>query len=195
MNIVRIMRPLTAVGIFGEVRFETYTSTPISQILAVPSVGGGFKFMFDEGAVAAVHIPAFLTKTGFKNPEGAMGCFQSAFNTDLQMFPWLMQNPEQMGYFNDLMEGQRLTRIEWFDVAPAETVLLDTKVDNGSPLIVDIGGNRGTDLEALKARFPTATGKFILQDLPPVIADIKELHEDIVRMPYDFFTPQPIIGK
>jgi hypothetical protein len=35
----------------------------------------------------------------------------------------------------------------------------------------------------------------VLQDLPPIIDDIKELHPDIVKVKYDFFTSQPIKGK
>lgn len=35
----------------------------------------------------------------------------------------------------------------------------------------------------------------MLQDLPPIIDDIKELHPDIVKVKYDFSTSQPIKGK
>ena len=43
--------------------------------------------------------------------------------------------------------------------------------------------------------FPDAKSKLVVQDLPPVIEDIKDLHRDIVRQKYDFFTPQPVVGK
>ena len=79
--------------------------------------------MFDEAARAVVHMPTFLAETGFKNPEGPTGNFRSAFKTDLQMFPWLMQHPEQMRNLNDLMVVQRRTRVEWFDMADAKSIL------------------------------------------------------------------------
>lgn len=65
------------------------------------------------------------------------------------------------------------------------------------PLIVDIGGNRGHDLQRLRDLFPETRGKgrLILQDQPHVLADIHDVDEDIVRMEYDFFTPQPIKGR
>ena len=151
--------------------------------------------MFDEAATAVVHMPQFLTQTSFKNPEGPMGCFQSAFKTESELFPWLMKHPEQMSNFNDLMAGQRLSRIEWFDVAPAESILLNSELEKGSALLVDIGGNRGNDLEAFKKRYPKLTGQLVLQDLPLVLADIKELDTEIARTPHDFFTPQPVTGK
>ncbi len=125
-----------------------------------------------------------------------MGNFQSAFNTELQMFPWLMEHPLQMSNFNDLMMGQRMNRIEWFNFADVESILFGgyQSEDENATLLVDVGGGRGHDLEAFRNRFPDEKGKLILQDLPPVIGDIKELHEDIVRLEHDFFTPQPIRG-
>jgi hypothetical protein len=138
-------------------------------------------------------MPTFLSQTQFANPEGPMGCFQSAFSTDLQLFPWLMAHPEQMVNFNDLMIGQRLSRVEWYSFVPAEQLLLDDYRD-GTALMVDIGGNRGNDLEGFKKSCPNAKGDLVVQDLPPVIDDITSLDESIVRMKHDFFTPQPVKG-
>ncbi|TVY18906.1 O-methyltransferase asqD [Lachnellula arida] len=198
--IVRILRPLTTMGIFAEVGYETYAATPTTKILTVPSVGGGFKFMFDQAATSVIHMPHFLAHTSFANPAGPSTAFQSAFTTDLQLFPWLMQHASPMSNFNDLMTGQRMTRIEWFDFADVHSILFtnDTSSDaNDSALLVDIGGGRGHDLEAFRKRFPgevRGKGKLVLQDMPPVIADIGDLHGDIVRQEYDFFTPQPVVG-
>jgi hypothetical protein len=68
-------------------------------------------------------MPEFLSKTGFNNPVGPMGTFQSAFNTELRLFFWLMQHPEHMTDFNDLMEGQRINRIEWYTFVHVENDL------------------------------------------------------------------------
>jgi hypothetical protein len=43
---VRIMRPLCRMKVFDEVGFETYTCMPISKFLTMPSVAGGYKFMY-----------------------------------------------------------------------------------------------------------------------------------------------------
>ena len=152
--------------------------------------------MFDQAATSVIHMPEFLARTSFKNPEGPMGNFQSAFNTELQMFPWLMEHPQQMSNFNDLMMGQRMNRIEWFNFADVDIILLNGfgETTENATLLVDVGGGRGHDLEAFRNRFPDAKGSLILQDLPPVIDDIKELHSNIVRMKYDFFTPQSVEG-
>ena len=101
-----------------------------------------------------------------------------------------------MGNFNDLMAAQRLDRVDWFDYCNVKYILLEGYKGSNTPLLVDIGGNRGYDLEGLKKKFPEVNGpgKLIVQDLPPVIADITDLDEEIVRMEHDFFTPQPVKG-
>ena len=131
-----------------------------------------------------------------QEPSRANGTFQSAFNTELQLFFWLIQHPQHMSDFNDLMEAQRKNRIEWYTLVGVENDLFkdqDTS-DPNAALFVDVGVNRGQNVEALSKLFPKAQGKIVLQDLPPVIADVKELDINIVRMGYDFFSPQPIIG-
>ena len=39
------MRPLVALGIFRETDAQTYTSTPISEVLTAPPLIGGYQFM------------------------------------------------------------------------------------------------------------------------------------------------------
>lgn len=39
------MRPLVALGVFRETDVQTYTSTPISEVLTAPPLIGGYQFM------------------------------------------------------------------------------------------------------------------------------------------------------
>jgi hypothetical protein len=109
-------------------------------------------------------MPTFLTKTNFRNPEGPTGCFQSAFETDLQIFPWLMSHPDQMVNFNDLMARKKVDRGAWFSFADAQQMVLD-KYNEKSALLVDVSGNRGTNLGEFKKAYPGAKGELLLQDL------------------------------
>jgi hypothetical protein len=59
-------------------------------------------------------------------------------------------------------------------------------------IFVDIAGGRGHEVGQLKANFPNAQGRFVLEDLPCVIDDIEELESGVERIKYDFFEPQPI---
>ena len=94
------------------------------------------------------------------------------------------------------MTGQRHNRMDWFDAFPVEDILFQaSQKSNDEILLIDIAGGRGHDLEAFRRRFPNASGKLILQEVPDVINDIQNLDESIVRMEYDFFTPQPVLGK
>jgi hypothetical protein len=149
---------------------------------------------YDQGGACLAHLSEYLVKTGFKEPAG--GCFRSTFNTDLDLFPWLMAHPPQMSNFNDCMAGQRLNRVDFFDIAPMKDILLKGYKDDG-PILVDIGGNRGYDLVGLKKKYPAfnGPGKLILQDLPQVIAAAGDIDEEITKMAYDFHTPQPVKGR
>ncbi|PYH64193.1 S-adenosyl-L-methionine-dependent methyltransferase [Aspergillus vadensis CBS 113365] len=94
---------------------------------------------------------------------------------------------------SEFMEGTRANTPHWADWFPVQERILDGALTD-RPLLVDIGGGRGHDLAGFKDRFPSVTGKLILEDLPPVIEDIQDLSKDIRRIKHDFFIPQPIKG-
>lgn len=193
--IVRILRPLVAMGIFIETGVETYKAGKVAHAFASPPLVAGFKCMFDGAAFSCIKLPEFLSQTGFKNPEGPQGSFQYAHNSPLPTFEWLQQHPKQLTDFNVFMAGQRNSRVDWFDAFPVQDVLFHGfQRNNDEVLLVDIAGGRGHDLEAFRKRFPDAFGKLILEDLPAAIDEIEDLDESILRMKYDFFTPQPVIG-
>ncbi|MCJ1310540.1 hypothetical protein MMC25_004204 [Agyrium rufum] len=57
--------------------------------------------------------------------------------------------------------------------------------------IIDLGGNLGHDLEELKRKRPGLLGRFVLQDLPRVVAQIENPVPGIEITAHDFFAPQP----
>ena len=59
-------------------------------------------------------------------------------------------------------------------------------------MLVDIGGNQGHDLIKLKAKYPDLQGRFVVQDLPAVVAKATFNNTSISAMEHDFFGPQPI---
>ena len=141
-------------------------------------------------------MPAILAKNGFADPSSP-SIFQGAFGSDSNTFTHLAANPESLEDFNKLMAGQRHHRVDWYEFVPVrEIVLANSNTQATDVLLVDVGGAHGSELAGFQEAFPEATGRLILQDLPSTIDSIRpgELPDNIEKMKYDFFTPQPVQG-
>ncbi|KAH8427499.1 uncharacterized protein LDX57_005212 [Aspergillus melleus] len=80
----------------------------------------------------------------------------------------------------------------WVDWYPVQERILNG-ADPNTALIVDVGAGKGHDLIAVQERFPN-TGQLVLEDLEAV-TDTLDLDPTIQKVPYDFFTEQPVPGK
>lgn len=152
------------------------------------------------GALAAAlyKFPEYASKNGYKTPNSISdGSMQYAYDTQLNMFEYLQANPPRGVQFNHHMGGYRQGRPAWMDQGfyPVQERLVEG-VDTGADaaLIVDIGGSLGHDLDEFRRKHPDAPGRLVLQDLPVIIGQIVELDSRIERMPYDFYTEQPVKG-
>jgi hypothetical protein len=195
MLIIRMMRPLVALGVFRETDNYTYDSTPISQTLMAPPLISGYQFMFDAATRSLANLPRYLEKTNFAHVDDAPGPFQDCNNSDDGLFENLTKRPEYMTFFNQFMSGSIAMRPEWFKAFDAKSIMLDgAKKDPDSVLLVDVGGGEGHDVEAFGKAFPDAPGKLVLQDLGPVIENIKPgtLDDRIERQKIDMFKEQPV---
>ena len=140
-----------------------------------------------------VAMPEYFKKQGYKNIAAHPGVFQYTHKTDLPTFAWLMDHPYLMSHFNVFMSSSRVGRPDWFTLFPMDKILFQgLKPD--LPVLVDVGGGKGHDIQAFHKAYPNHPGKLVLQDLPPVIAEIKDLDSAIERQPHDFFTRQPVQG-
>ena len=151
---------------------------------------------FDLATRSLANIPRYLESTGFKHVSGAPGPFQACNNTEDGMFPYLMKRPDMMSNFNAFMAGSLETRPDWFATFPVQEIMLAGANDSDpdAVLLADVGGGEGHDVAAFHGAFPDAPGRLVLQDLPAVIDNIKQLDPVIVRQEHDFFKPQPIHG-
>lgn len=195
--IVRLMRPLTPIGVFREEAEYTYAATPISQALVTPALLGGYQFMFHYASSSLANMPGYLERTGFKHVDGAPGPFQDSRGTDELMWPYVAaKDPVMMANFNHFMAGSLAARTDWFQKFDAESIALAGAETNDpeATLLVDIGGGKGHDVEAFLKAFPDAPGKLVLQDLPPVIEDIEQLDDRIIRQGHDMFSEQLVRG-
>ena len=92
--------------------------------------------------------------------------------------------------FHDGMGLLTASKVPWTSLVPPEHLLTDAYPD--APLVVDVGGGQGVDIEHIRQAVPAEWYPcLILQDLPSSVAAVS-LHEGVKKMGHDFFTPQPI---
>jgi hypothetical protein len=156
-------------------------------------------FSYDQALKSVWSMPEYFKSNGYKLPQNAVtGPFQYAFDTPLVTYSYWATKPEVADNFNTFMAGKLIatkTGQSWEESYPVKEVIIDGFDEKiGDAVFVDIAGGRGHEVAQLKAKYPNAPGRFVLEDLPSVIDDIKELDSSIERIKYDFFTPQPVKG-
>ncbi|GKZ26494.1 hypothetical protein AbraIFM66951_002574 [Aspergillus brasiliensis] len=188
----RLLRHLSAMGLLNEVGEDVYQPTNYTKSLSLPQIGNGYL-----GLAGCLRFHEYSRQRGWTNPTDPHDTsLMNAYGTDKDLFSWV----HERGYgkhLNDYLGGYNLGRRWWMhpDVYPVRERLINgADPSPDAPFLVDIGGNVGHDLERFHAAFPDAPGKLILQDLPMMIHQIKDLDPSIVRMEYDFREEQPVKG-
>ncbi|KAL4920920.1 S-adenosyl-L-methionine-dependent methyltransferase [Aspergillus aurantiobrunneus] len=194
----RVMRFLCAHAVFEDhgPDIPVYKATPLGLSLANNTTSGHiFKHLQNFTPISAA-LPAYFASTNYQNPSDAHhGALQFALNTTDHYFEWLAKNPEAQAAFNTVMGFGRGISGSWFEMYPVVERLGHTSSDTERALIVDIGGNKGHELVAFHQRFPTLTGRLVLEDIPSVIDSITQpLGENIDVVAYNMFDPQPVQG-
>lgn len=154
-------------------------------------------FSFDHGGPSLLNLPNYLKHNGYKEPQDVKtGPFAAAWggkNT------WMLYEaePERGNIFNSFMTKWKEGTKMWTDKYPAQSLLCDKiEMADDAVLLVDIGGGGGDVLKDFVKNPAHRAGRLVLQDLPGVLGDADALkRQGIEAMAYDFFTPQPVIGK
>lgn len=196
----RMLRHLAAMDVITETDVGEFKSTPFSDSLTEDKYRGGIIYTYDVLGPSLRQLPEYMRDHKYRNPlNPADGPFQLAHSTKDHFFAWLEANPTYMAAFGQYMGGYRAGKPSWLDpgLYPVKTELKldDVAEKEDAVLIVDVGGGMGQDLLELKTKHPSVKGRMVLQDLPKVIDDIKDVPADIERAGHDFFTPQPVKGK
>lgn len=196
--LARLMRHLGAMGYLKETDVDEYQATNFTRSLGIDIIGDGYLAMLGCTGAGPLRFHEYARKTGYKNPTDATNTsMMHAYGTDKDMFAW----QQSLGFgehFNNHMGGYRQGRPPWCgpNFYPVKERLIDgADTSPDAPFLVDIGGSIGHDLAEFKRLNPDHPGKLILEDLPRVIGQIKELDPAIERREYDFHTPQPVKGK
>ncbi|CAK3912809.1 o-methyltransferase [Lecanosticta acicola] len=138
-------------------------------------------------------IPAFFAANGYQNiTDGKETVWQHSFGTDLGMFDWIRERPEELRVLHEVMQASRADQPSWVEKVPLDAILGNSNSDR--TLFVDIGAGTGHQSMALRKRYPHLKGRVIIEDLPQVIdlLDQRQLRcLNIETLEHDFFTAQP----
>lgn len=93
-----------------------------------------------------------------------------------------------MKSFNHVKGGVIAHQAGWLDIFPHITLL---NSDTDLPLLVDVGGNVGYDMEGFRQAHPEPAARLYLQHRPEVVK-LSKCPDPFDKIDYDFFTPQPI---
>lgn len=143
-------------------------------------------------------LPEFLKRTNYQNPISPTDtAFQLGYGSDMGFFGRVQQEPLTAKQFNNHMSMYAQGRVRWMDHGfyPVQKQLIDGVVIKDQDVsLVDVGGSFGHDLEDFRRKWPGVPGRLVLQDLPEVVAAVKDLHPSIEVTGHDFFTEQPVKG-
>ncbi|KAK1727910.1 S-adenosyl-L-methionine-dependent methyltransferase, partial [Colletotrichum acutatum] len=192
----RLLRLLVSNNVVEMTSDGVYKPTRLCTQLADSDFSTTAKFYYDHTVPMFTHMPTFFSQTSYKNPRSARKTvFDSAHGWQGGLFAYLEAHPEQGEAFNTLQRTTTLNRARWTSIFPSHTLLGNGSGDDdpNPPLLVDIGGSVGQDLQAFYELYPETASRLYLEDLPSVLADEKtNVLEGINKVAYDFYTPQPI---
>ena len=138
-------------------------------------------------------MPKYLAQTSYSNPtDPENGVFQYTKGSTGNLFDYYNSQPQEGESFNHVMGGVMAHQANWLSIYPHE--MLVQSASEGSPILVDVGGNVGHDLERFRLKHPEIAERLVLQDRPDVIA-LSKCPDPVQKMSHDFFTPQPVKGQ
>ncbi|KAK0651022.1 O-methyl transferase B [Cercophora newfieldiana] len=190
--VLRIFRYLAAIGTVSETGPGQFAANNVTNTLASDMGVAAVRHYFYTATPPYTILPAFLKKTGYKNPSDDLHSpFQDAFHTSLHPYAWFADpaNAKNLTYFNDFMALRREPDLSWLSVYPVEDMSANWPADQA--IYVNIGGSIGHQCAQFKAAFPTLPGRVILQDLPHSIAHALPT-PGVENMAHNFWDPQPI---
>ena len=144
-------------------------------------------------------LPSFLAQNRYQEPkDNTKGPFQFAHNTTLGSPTWRKEHPHIQRAFNNHMAGYHQGRPSWMDPGfypLKERIQQGVTTDDKEVTIVDVGGGMGHDLLELRRKHPKLPGRFVLQDLPQVVEQIREQLDGVEVTVHNFFAEQPVKGQ
>ncbi|ETS75643.1 hypothetical protein PFICI_12587 [Pestalotiopsis fici W106-1] len=196
----RLLRHVAANHLLREVGRDTYAATPWAKaFVSYPFLAGTYGGFNHAQTEVNNKLPAYLASIRYQHPSDPKDCnFQ--FTHGAGSGPWqlLSTNPQLGADFNQAMESHsRFNLHSWTSLYPTQSIVQAAKErGTGGVLVVDVGGNKGYDLEKFRLVHSEdcTSESLVLEELPEVLKDAPELHSAIKPVAYDFFTEQSVKG-
>ncbi|RAK74626.1 o-methyltransferase [Aspergillus fijiensis CBS 313.89] len=173
----RILKHLAAMGVIKETGPDEYRRTGFSISMQSPRYSDAYPCMSGCVTAGVLALPAHLKATSYMLPNDGTKCaFQRGFGTNLHFFDYLKQHPQHASEFNNHMSEATVT--------PDDV------------LLVDVAGGIGHDLSEFHRKWPDLPGRLIVQELPEVVSQARELNLNpkLELMEHDFFEEQVVKG-
>lgn len=176
-TLYRLLRALSAVGIFIETSERVFDLTPLAQCLCSGAMRPLALMFLSDWHDKAWSELVYSVRTGKPGFDHAFG---------KGTFEWMEENP---GARNILDQGQGLKAMGFAAAVKEARDFSDIRS------ICDIGGGQGTFLIQLLAHYPRISG--IVADLPEAVAAAEktianaDLQGRCKAIPYDFFKAAP----
>ncbi|KAH8648779.1 O-methyltransferase [Tricladium varicosporioides] len=194
--VVRLMRMLISSGTIAQVDEETYSHTPKSLAF----LEGGARDFWNLCMNMKYCFTRFPDYFNEKTAEDIVDlrktpyCF--AYGMEGKTFyEALTSSQENFNMFNKAMMQMEIN-LPTLGMFPFSSLDEQVKAEPERAFIVDIGGGRGQSLLLIQKEIANTFGttpRMILQDRPVVLDSVpQELLPGIEKMPYDFYTEQPV---
>lgn len=184
-----IMEYACVQGMAAELSRGQYVATKLTHTLLVPVFVDGVTHFHDNCLPGFTALHRAVTEG-----DGKMNAFKLGQNTSEDFYTWMDTHPVQQRAFHNFMKEQFASLPTWLDVVSFAEEFAKHPTQPDDVVFVDVGGGNGSQCAALKKSLPELKGRVVLQDKPNVLEKALEV-EGMEKMPYDFFTEQPVKGE
>lgn len=140
-----------------------------------------------------MQLPGFLRAASYRpSCDPRDGLFQNHKGCRDTVFEYheKIENDAEATIFNNFVAGYSGNDVPWTAVYKTETIVADYA---GGPMLVDVGGSQGKDIESFSMAHPGHENQLFLQDMPSVLGQAT-CDAKVTRVAHNFFEPQPIRG-